>query len=71
MNKEKTKRGFYLLKFKDYCGTNCSLQESSATESCIWFGVDAPEGIARMHLNQEQIKELLPHLQHFADTGAL
>jgi hypothetical protein len=25
----------------------------------------------RMHLNQEQVRELLPILQHFADTGEL
>lgn len=25
----------------------------------------------RMHLNQEQVKQLLPILQHFADTGEL
>lgn len=25
----------------------------------------------RMHLNQEQVKKLLPYLQHFAETGEL
>lgn len=26
---------------------------------------------SRMHLTQDQVKKLLPHLQHFAETGTL
>jgi hypothetical protein len=37
-----------------------------------WVPVPLPEDAVantRMHLTQEQVKELLPYLQHFAETG--
>lgn len=37
-----------------------------------WEPVEMPEGYVantRMHLNQEQVKELLPYLIRFAETG--
>jgi hypothetical protein len=39
-----------------------------------WKPVPLPEGAlihSRMHLTQEQVKALLPILQHFAETGDL
>lgn len=39
-----------------------------------WQDVPLPEGAAtsaRMHLTQKMVKDLLPLLQHFADTGEL
>ena len=41
MEKEKTERGFSVIKFKDRYDSECSLQKSSlAFENCVWFGVD-------------------------------
>lgn len=65
LNIRKTARGFSLIEFEDYYHHDCSLQESSNIDPCIWLGV----GNNRMHLNQEQVKELLPYLQRFVDTG--
>lgn len=39
-----------------------------------WKEISLPEGAmisSRMHLSREHVKELLPILQHFADTGEL
>ena len=39
-----------------------------------WKTVELPEGAivhSRMHLSQKQVKELLPALQKFAETGEL
>ena len=66
-----TNRGFRRVDFTDRYGAACSLQESSlATEAAIWLGVNDPMA-SRMHLTQEQVAELLPLLQHFAETGYL
>jgi len=46
MIKTKTERGFEIIKFKDYYGTNCSLQQSSIALSAqpgagaVWLGTD-------------------------------
>lgn len=66
-------RGFVVVTFNDRYDIPCSLQESSlANEAAVWLGVDDVEGEpARMHLSQEQVKTLLPLLQHFVDTGRL
>lgn len=79
-------RGFHGFRFQDRYGTSCSLQESSAaSEPCIWIGAEEgllpgdgppwPEQkrhvLARMHLNQEQVRALLPALVHFAEAGEL
>ena len=82
---DKTNRGFSIFSFKDSYGYDCSIQESSsASEPKIWFGIDnakitTKDGspidsenmitFSRMHLNQEQVKKLLPLLENFADTG--
>jgi len=74
LEKGKSDRGFGFYQFKDKYGQKCSLQDSSlATEPAIWFGVDinmkGEKVQYRMHLTQEQVKELLPILTHFAETG--
>ncbi len=72
-----TVRGFAAFVFGDKDGSTCSIQQSSsATEDAIWLGVDtlSDGGAAvpvRMHLTREQVADLLPHLQHFVDTGEL
>lgn len=66
--KTKTQRGFTLIKFDDLYTQPCSLQKSSlATEDAIWVGVTEK----RMHLSREQVKELLPYLIQFTETGDL
>jgi hypothetical protein len=46
---ERTSRGFEIVKFKDYYGSECSLQASSLAihqkpgTSAIWLGVDSPQ----------------------------
>ena len=83
----KTARGFQRGDFADLYGHECSIQESSlATDSAIWLGCnegnhywdgkDNPQSgrltcCARMHLNVEQVKELLPLLLFFVDHGEL
>ena len=77
-----TQRCFARLEFEDRYNQCCSLQKSSlAFEDCIWFGVDEgiPDNVTgereeimgRMHLTRDMVRELLPVLQHFADTGEL
>lgn len=79
---EKTERGFRSGEFTDRYGKKCSIQESSlATEAAIWLGCD--EGthttdldgslvcMARMHLTQEMVEDLIPLLDHFVYKGSL
>lgn len=72
-----TNRGFDVAVFTDFYGSECSIQKSSlATKDCIWLGVDKHfnpenEGSCRMHLTRETVRELLPMLQRFAETGEL
>lgn len=72
MEIKKTERGFELISFKDFYGAECSLQQSSLAlydkpgMSAIWFG----QGDARMHINLELMKELLPHLQNWVKDGS-
>ena len=72
MEIKKTERGFELISFKDFCGAECSLQQSSLAlydkpgMSAIWFG----QGDTRMHINLELMKELLPHLQNWVKDGS-
>ena len=81
--KDKTIRGFGIITFMDRYEQDCSLQDSSlATEAAIWLGVDntgrqieGPKGQrnedvgVRMHLTQAMVKQLLPFLTKFAETG--
>lgn len=44
------------------------------TETCGWVPYPVPEEVSlttRMHLSQEQVKALLPHLIKFAETGEI
>lgn len=64
----KTNRGFDISEFKDLYGFDCSLQKSSlASQDCIWLGVNEN----RMHLTQEMVRDLLPYLHKFVETGEL
>lgn len=85
LEKKTTARGFTYVDFEDRYAQKCSIQKSSlAFEDAIWFGVDntgpqikGPGGEfeeevgIRMHLTKEQVKELLPVLQKFVETGEL
>lgn len=87
MSKKKQKKlevtqtcGFDYIKFDDHYGQHCSLQKSSLMEpDAIWLGVDNTgpymgsnvDVKCRMHLSQEQVKQLLPFLIKFAETGEL
>jgi len=70
-----TDRGFAVAEFVDLYGSQCSLQKSSlATDDAIWLGVDKhfkPDVSTnvRMHLSRAQVRQLLPVLQRFVDTG--
>ena len=78
-------RGLTIAEFTDGGGEPCSIQESSGApvdsdEAWIWFGCDrnakphhvtGDEGKPRMFLSQSDVRELLPILQQFAETGFL
>lgn len=69
MDFDTTSRGFAIGSFTDVYGFECSLQRSSraSDEGHIWLGVNTN----RMHLSQSIVRDLLPALQHFAETGEL
>lgn len=73
----KTGRGFARADFVDYYGHKASIQESSIVGAAsIWLGCDTGhhfdgQCLARMHLTQSQVRELLPLLERFAETGLL
>jgi hypothetical protein len=80
-----TARGFAVSEFTDFYGSKCSVQESSIVfPECIWLGTDVPHDIGRtvpypyrageqtrMHLTRKMVKELIPLLQKFVETGRL
>jgi hypothetical protein len=61
-------RGFFLGKFKDRYGSECSLQESSicASEGHVWFGMDNPDlkyfipHQGWNNVSEEEFKSFLP-----------
>jgi hypothetical protein len=62
------------ISFEDDYKQHCSLQKSNAVlENKIWLGVDKDINgkvvNARMHHTQEQVRELLPYLKKFTDSG--
>lgn len=64
--KTSTERGFGLISFLDRYGQSCFLQDSSlGSEPAIWFGA----GKERMHLTQKMVRQILPYLTEFAQTG--
>ena len=77
INFQATKTGALLGKFHDRYGAECTVQESSYQEElCLWVGVEKDsmgEAITngRMHLNQDQARELAEALLHFANEGGL
>lgn len=67
-------------KFRDVSDQICSIEKSSYQHrDAIWIGVDhgpcGPDGKrsrgVRMHLTRKQVKNLLPILQAFAESGEL
>ena len=55
--------------FDDWYNRRCMISLSSlADDHCIWLGRDDKPDSA-MLLSQEQVKELIPVLQRFVDTG--
>ena len=40
--KDKTSRGFDIIRFKDDYDTMCNIQESSSIEPHIWLGIEDP-----------------------------
>jgi len=63
-----TLRGFELIEFLDDNGQECRLSQSSSAEAYkIWLGVTEN----RMHLTQQQVSDLIPHLRQFVQTGSL
>jgi len=71
MKDSKTQKGFEITEFEDTYGVECSLQmSSSAEEDKIWLGVNHVN-VYRMHLNREQVAELLPYLERFVETGRI
>lgn len=73
MKVEYTNRGFEIIYFVDRNNKYCSLQQSSLADyeipgsSAIWFGV----GDERMHIDLKTMKEILPHLKKWVQTGSL
>lgn len=71
MKTTKTQRGFSRIEFEDFYSSKCSIQKSSlADDDCIWIGEDVLIKTS-MHLNREQVAELLPYLQKFVKTGEI
>ena len=69
-----TQRGFQRIEFLDRTNGKCSIQKSSL--ALIWLGLD--EGVhvdgvccARMELDIERVKALMPILQYFVEHGEL
>lgn len=67
-----SERGFEIIRFTDRYGKLCSLQQSSLADfeppgsSAVWFGPDT----LRMHLDVALVRELLPHLTAWVETGS-
>jgi hypothetical protein len=67
--------------FTDNFDVKCSLQESAGSETPhLWVGINRPQVVAsggqysasgRMMLSQNQVRDLLPWLSNFAESGAL
>ena len=69
-------KGASKITFEDDYKQKCSLQKSNSTlENKIWFGVDKDVNgktiVSRMHLTQDQVRELLPFLIKFIESGDL
>ena len=79
MKIERTERGLPCAEFVDKNGSLCSIQDSSLApfageDWAIRLGSERDyRGVEaiRMHLTQSQVRDLLPLLQRFADTGSI
>jgi hypothetical protein len=68
MKMNHTESGFVFTTFTDLRGETCGIYKSSlGGPAKIWLGRVCNE----MNLTQEHVRELLPLLQHFAETGEL
>jgi hypothetical protein len=72
MKVQKTIQGDRYVKFTGTKGEPYAIQDSSP-ELLIWFGTDfnGRNFCGRIHLSRAQVQDLLPLLQHFAETGVL
>lgn len=70
-----TKKKLLRADFRDLYNSQCSIQEASErNQSALWLGASFDfEGkpSTRMILSQDMVRELLPHLTLFAQTGYL
>ena len=72
MEIKKTERGFEIIRFRDFYGAECSLQQSSLAlydqpgSSAVWLGY----GDHRIHINLELMKALLLHLENWVENGS-
>lgn len=65
-----THNGFAYIVFTDASSNGCSLRKSSL-EAAIFLGIDRYPELTNIHLTQDLVRELLPYLQLFADTGEI
>jgi hypothetical protein len=64
------------ISFEDNYKQQCSLQKSNySLENEIWLGVNKDiignNVDTRMHLTQEQVKQILPYLKMFSEKGEI
>lgn len=72
---EHTQRGFGYVSWLDVFGFKCELQASSSLEPRVWLGPAKPDvtpqgTFCRMHLDEQQVRALIKHLQAWLDTGS-
>jgi hypothetical protein len=66
-----TQRGFQKIEFLDLYDNWCSLQQSSFAKydtpgtSAVWLG----QSTQRMHLDRDQVQNLVKYLQNWLDNG--
>lgn len=66
MTLQHTQRGFGYFELTDSYGAKFTIQQSSSAEQDkIWVGVGSDRG----HLTRDMVRQIIPVLQQFADTG--
>lgn len=66
MELKETPRGFTYFEMTDAYRKAFTIQKSSAaSQECIWMGA----GDSRAHLTRDMVRQIIPVLQQFADTG--
>lgn len=63
----KNERGLVIITFQDFFEETGILSESSKDAPHVWLGTKRDA----LHLNQEQVANLVKYLQHFVETGRL